>query len=147
MCRTFGTSFLMTGIPIYFVELWKSGGGMMNFLKKLFSQENKQFFSSVAGVSKKNVDGTKRQDIINKLRNGEKLILEPESDNPHDKNAVKVLTTSGKQIGYLNQSLAYDISPKLKYGDKVNVSIKEITGGTKDKPTLGVNIQVTIIAS
>ncbi len=107
----------------------------------------KEFFSSVAGVSHKNGDGTFRQKIIGHgVYAGMPLTLRLEDDNPYDRNAIALLTNAGEQVGYLNARLASDVRDWLGCGERVSVTVKEVTGGTPDKPTRGVNILVTVAA-
>lgn len=83
---------------------------------------------------------------------GRKLVLVPEPENPVDSNAVAVYLERSRligknqhyHIGYLNGRLAEDVQTAWTKGQTVTAKITEITGGTKDKPTRGVNILVTI---
>ncbi len=53
-------------------------------------------------------------ECVDRLKTNDQLILAPERDNPHDKNAVAVLAVgaSGRKvkIGYVPRYLAYDVS-------------------------------------
>jgi hypothetical protein len=69
----------------------------------------RRFFAHVAGESFRNADGSERQAIIARCRVGEPLVLEHEPDNPHDINAIRVLRTTGEQIGYLTRELAGEV--------------------------------------
>lgn len=101
------------------------------------------FFTKVAGVTRKNTDGTDRQKILKNCKRGEQLRLIHEPI-PQDKNAVKVCRENGEQIGWLNSILAAEIAPRLDKGSKVDAEISEITGGGffsgKD---YGCNIKLT----
>ena len=66
----------------------------------------RHFFAHVAGESFRNDDGTDRQAIIARCRVGDWLFLVPEPDNAHDDNAIRVLTESGQQIGYVERGMA-----------------------------------------
>jgi HIRAN domain len=66
----------------------------------------RHFFAQVAGESYANDDGTDRQTTIASCRVGEPLILDAEPGNPEDENAVRVLRRDGKQIGYLERTMA-----------------------------------------
>ena len=46
------------------------------------------------------------------------------------------------QIGYLNAGLAEGITCDLDQGWRVSARVKEITGGFRGKPTLGVNVEM-----
>jgi hypothetical protein len=83
-----------------------------------------------------------RQDDLKHCKAGESVILEPEPDNPHDKNAIAIRRFVGNRalIGYIPRLLAE------RWGGKVPVHtsarIKEILGGTPEKPTLGALIEL-----
>ena len=111
------------------------------------------FHSKVAGVSAKNADGYPRQKyILAFCKAGVPLILKREPDNPHDANAVAVsikartliVFSAEVQIGYLNADVASEIAPYIDSGGTVRAEITEVTGGTDEKPTLGVNILLTM---
>jgi hypothetical protein len=97
------------------------------------------FYSKVAGVSHKNDDGSDRQEIIRKYCKPKMpLILQRELENKYDPNATAIyIEVDGKkyQIGYVSSAAARDLRI-----EKYNVTIKDITGGTQDQKTLGVNI-------
>jgi hypothetical protein len=100
------------------------------------------FFSSIAGVSHPNDDGTSRQQIIARCRVGERLILRADPSNQYDPSAVKVLRSSGEQLGYLHAYIAPDIQPDLLNGIEVPCCISDLTGGYGHKYTRGVNIYI-----
>jgi len=76
------------------------------------------------------------------------LILKRESDNSYDKNAIAVWVkarafiffTDEVQIGYLNTDVAEELARYIDKGGNILGEIIEVTGGTREKPTLGVNI-------
>ena len=78
--------------------------------------------------------------------------MKREPNNPHDKNAISVwikaralvLFADTVQIGYLGAEVAEELAPIIDRGGKVEAKITEVTGGTKDKEALGVNIEVSI---
>ncbi|MBW1723596.1 MAG: HIRAN domain-containing protein [Deltaproteobacteria bacterium] len=63
----------------------------------------------VAGVSFKNPDNTSRYKVIRDCKAGDTVILEHESGNRHDKNAIRVLDASGRQMGFLPSETAASI--------------------------------------
>ncbi|HEY4310548.1 MAG TPA: HIRAN domain-containing protein [Pirellulales bacterium] len=63
--------------------------------------ESTAFVSSVAGVSFKNSNNTRRQRIVRESHLGEAVLLEHEDGNRHDANAIRVLRANGEQLGYL----------------------------------------------
>lgn len=59
----------------------------------------------VAGVSHTNRDGSSRQNMLYMLGHGDTLWMEREPSNPHDPNALRVMSQYG-QIGYAPRQLA-----------------------------------------
>jgi len=106
------------------------------------SNDIKHFYTKVAGVSYLNDDGTNRQIIARKCRRGDVLLLAPEENNPHDKNAVRVLRKNGEQLGYLTARCATGVATNISHGYKYGVFVTNLTGGTSRKPTRGVNLIV-----
>lgn len=104
----------------------------------------KHFHSKIVGVTHKNADGSSRQAIIGKCTPLEKLTLENDEHNPHDPNAVMVLRSNGKQLGFMNTTLASEIVSKSQRGYRYAVFVKNITGGTLGKESLGVNILIVV---
>ncbi|MCZ6556600.1 MAG: HIRAN domain-containing protein, partial [SAR324 cluster bacterium] len=74
---------------------------------------------------------------------GEALALVREPLNSHDSNAVAIFTMSGQQLGYISRDLSAEIAERLDRGSPVTARISDITGGTAERPTFGVNIEVT----
>lgn len=83
-----------------------------------------------------------RQDAIRRCREGHRVVLKREPENPHDANAVAVLRENGEQIGYLSRDNAEWVAEVMDKGKQVEAKIKRITGGTRDKPSRGVVIEV-----
>ncbi len=93
--------------------------------------------------------GTPRQKIVGShVRAGTKLITTLEPDNPEDPNAVALVLESGIfrkrrfHLGYLSREVARDVAELLRSGKKLKVVVTDVTGGTKEKPTRGVNIVI-----
>lgn len=101
------------------------------------------FYTKLAGVSKKNEDGRRRQEVIEEdLYEGLDLHLEREPDNPYDTNAVAVFASEyGDQVGYLSGKIAEELAPLMDRGQLVTCQVAEITGDYDQ--TRGVNVQVT----
>lgn len=110
------------------------------------------FPSKVAGVTAKNSDGQPRQNYIRAFcKPGMTATLIREPNNEYDKNAVGVwikarsliFFTADVQIGYLNADIAPEVARHMDKGGKMLCEITEVTGGTRGKSTLGVNILLT----
>jgi len=97
---------------------------------------------SIVGEAQTNRDGSDRQKIIAHCKAGQAVRLRREPKNPHDPNAVAVVTTKGGQIGYLSRADAASVVSLFDDGVKTSASIWKIVGGTKDKPSRGVLIDV-----
>ena len=99
--------------------------------------------SKVVGVSQNNDNGSSRQEIIEKeVAEEDSLILKPEPDNTFDRNAVKVLSKFGNQIGYLNRDLAEKVSPALENSTKMYVKASWVNG----EKMLGVGIRIELVS-
>jgi len=113
--------------------------GLLNDNFKIYSG----FYSRVAGITHENDDGSSRQDIIRTCSIGDQLFMQP-SPFGKFKNATKLFTKDGKQIGWLTERVAgefFNLLNDNKY--KFYIEITEITGGYSDKPNLGCNIRFT----
>ncbi len=82
------------------------------------------------------------QDAVRRCREGDRVLLKREPDNPHDANAVAVLRESGEQIGHLSRDHAEWVAEVMDKGRQVEAKITRITGGTRGKPNRGVVIDV-----
>src|SRR5437870_2054982 len=98
-------------------------------------EEAGAFHTKVAGVT---FEG--RQETVQALRPGDALMLRREPDNPHDPHAVKVVTASGTQIGYLSARVASRLAPSIDSGTRYAAAVSQITGG--GERSYGVNIYV-----
>jgi hypothetical protein len=99
-------------------------------------------FAKVAGVSFPNDDGSERQEIITRCFAGEQLILQHDAYNEYSIFATKVLRLNGEQLGHAPEYLAQRIVERAEQGYAVCGVLLEVTGGTFDRPTRGVNFVV-----
>jgi HIRAN domain. len=60
-----------------------------------------------------------RQDTIRRCREGERVILKREPNNPYDKNAIAVLGQNGDQIAYLSRDNAAWVAELMDKGEAV----------------------------
>ena len=127
----------------------KAGEGQKKPQAKGEIMASETFYSKLAGVSARNPDGFERQRLIRSFcKPGMPLIFRREPDNPYDKNAIGVwiktrvffFFTKEIQMGYLNLDVAKELSKLMDRGGSVSGYISEVTGGTRDKENLGVNI-------
>lgn len=101
----------------------------------------RSIYTKVAGVTHDNGDGTSRQEIIARCREGEHLLLARDPANLYDTNAVEVRRENGEQLGYLSADWAEEIGPRIDRGWVYVVRLKNITGGGDHDH--GVNITLT----
>lgn len=104
-------------------------------------------FAKVAGVTFPNGDGSERQVIIRRCKSGERLILRHEPDNEYSEFAIQVLRENGEQLGHAPEYLAERICQELESGYQAVGFLKSVTGGTRDKPTRGVNFLAVFMAA
>ncbi|MEO1496839.1 MAG: HIRAN domain-containing protein [Planctomycetota bacterium] len=98
------------------------------------------FYAKIAGVSHDNQDGSSRQSIIRLCEVGEQLRLDHDEGNEHDRFAVKLIRSTGEQVGYLPSDLARQVVQRSSTGTRYAAFIQDLTGGTPDKPTRGANL-------
>ena len=107
----------------------------------------RSFLVGVRGESHPNEDGSSRQDLIRQLRSNEPVVLEPDPQNIHDRHAVKVLNSVGKQLGFL-PSDARDSDALLK-GEPIAATVHAVRGGTNwfkrllGKKSVGLVLRLT----
>ena len=87
------------------------------------------FYGRVAGTIHANDDGSSRQAEIETLKPRDELRLDPDPDNPHDKNAVRVVAPSGVQVGHLESRLAGETVRRLRSGMQSRCFVSNVTGG------------------
>ena len=105
-------------------------------------QSQETIYSKLVGVTRTNRDGTNRQEIIAELcYQGQQLLL-MRAPNQYSQNNLDVYVAY--QVGQVNPELADLLTPILDQGKAVRAHVTEITGGSEDKPTRGVNVSFTI---
>lgn len=101
---------------------------------------SKTHSTQIAGVTFGN-----RQNLIQLLEVGEKLLLIREPDNPHDPNAIMVEHSQYGQLGYIPRSLAVQVASELDCaGGIAEAVVIALTGGTSDYPHRGALISFTV---
>ena len=99
-------------------------------------------YSKLSGVTHHNADGTNRQDIIADLCYGGQPLLLRREPNQFSYDNIGVYVAY--QVGYVNPEIAEVLAAILDEGGVVEAQITDITGGTEDKPTMGVNVAFRI---
>jgi len=111
-------------------------------------QQYKNFHTNISGVTYENPDRTSRQEIIRRFcKPGMPVVLIREPYNQYGDQTVgvwlnKLVNKRIMQIGYIKSEIAEEIADQIDRGLVVLAEIEEVTGGTKDKPTFGVNLIV-----
>jgi single-stranded-DNA-specific exonuclease len=93
------------------------------------------FMTRVRGVSFED-----RQSLCACLKEGDRLSLLRQPNNPADGNAICCMTENGDQLGYLSRQIAAQLAPLMDLGVEYGAVVLQVTGG-QDK-LFGVNIQV-----
>jgi hypothetical protein len=96
---------------------------------------------AVHGEAQRNSDGTSRQDIIARLKEGEYVSLIREPENQYDRNAVRVDSTLGT-IGYIPASQCAAIGALLKASSPRKCYIDKIAGSDDRFSNLGVWLKI-----
>ncbi len=82
-----------------------------------------------------------RQEVVARLRQGDRVWLDREPTNPYDCNAITVCRENGEQIGYLNRYLAASLIPYFKvYGYPVKGRVALLMGSGFGGYSLGCMI-------
>lgn len=100
------------------------------------------FHANIAGVTFSNPDGTSRQELIRRCRIGDEILLIRDRNNKHDASAVIAMHRVG-QLGWIKSAGLEEFAEFLDRRGRATAKICQLTGGTRDKPTLGVNIEIT----
>jgi len=64
--------------------------------------------------------------VLDTLQLGQVLVLESEPDNPHDPDAIKVLTPEGVHLGYIPMDYSSALSQLLVVGEELEARITQI---------------------
>jgi hypothetical protein len=108
------------------------------------SGEKRNWLVAVVGESFNNDDGTSRQAIIARCRQGEPMQLIREPDNKYDEDAIKVCRANGEQIGYIGRDDNYRFAEDLDRGHRFIVEIAFINPASGKKKNAGVVLRVAV---
>ena len=103
------------------------------------------FYIEASGVTKKNDDGSDRQEILKHCRPGEILLLVREAEDFHEDGVIKIIRSNGEQIGVVGKNTADKIAQDMDWGFHFRAEIADITRRKGRKKTLGCNIKVTLV--
>lgn len=125
----------------------KHGGDPRDFADAVADALGGDWFpAKVVGVTHRNDDRTSRQSAIKRLESLDSLDLVPETTNPYDPNAIRVMggyfaknfEWIDRQIGYLDSRLAGETTRAMKRGTRYLCFVLDVTG--ENEPHRGVNI-------
>src|SRR5947207_6362521 len=105
------------------------------------------FQTKLYGVTFRNADGGKRQEIIPRCQAGDPLLLVREPGNPHDRCAIAVCTQAGGQLGYIGYHQSRELAAEIDAGRKVTCEIVRVTGGGGwlcFRRRYGVNVRLVV---
>ena len=94
------------------------------------------FRQRVVGVSR-------YADAVERCFEGQNAELVRDPGNIHDRNAIEVCV-GGQQTGFISRYEAETLAPAMDGGDKVEAFVDQITGGTYDKPSIGIILKITL---
>lgn len=79
--------------------------------------------------------------IAREVRSGDVVVLQRDAANRYSRNAVAVLTQSGRQIGFVPEDDAEDLAPLLDAGNRYAARVKKILQGSSHQiPVIVVEI-------
>lgn len=83
-----------------------------------------------------NDDGSSRQRTLRRMKAGDEVLLQAEPTNPHDKNAVRVLTkgrmlSGSRQFAYIPRDSAARIAGNLAQGYRYTAALVRIRGNAR----------------
>jgi hypothetical protein len=133
-------------LPSALIDTYTEKLRWMTSLKNNGFKVFRSFYSTAAETSGLNEDGSSRQDIIGRCKAGDKLFpaIAPFSKS---KNVIKLMTKDNRQIGLLNQKVAFEFYNLINdSNNKFDIEISEITisiSGDYDKPVKSCYIRFT----
>lgn len=96
----------------------------------------------VVGESHDNADGSNRQDELLECEPGETIGLVREPQNPHDPNAVLVLSARDVGIGYLAREDSALIAPAIDAGRPFTAKLHCLRGGVPGAASYGAKVSI-----
>jgi hypothetical protein len=139
-----GASTLLVLLALAFIWIWSGESRPQPPVRRRAGTDARSFHTRVVGVTFTNPDGAQRQGIIYECQVGEELLLIREPGNRFDPNAIKVCRASGEQFGHISSDVAVRMAGEMDGGKEFHAFISELTGGTRSKPTRGVNIEIYV---
>jgi hypothetical protein len=98
------------------------------------------YSEEVVDVYKKNLNGSRRQSYIRRLKAGDPIQLYRDPNNSEDPNAIKVHSKKG-QIGSIKTFRAQELAPQMDRGYVTECNVKELLPD-QDKNVYGIVINI-----
>ena len=122
-------------------------------VERLFARAEDYLGDGALGIEEAGAFNTKvvgvtfegRQEVVRTLAAGDVLRLQREPGNRVDPHAIQVLTSQGRQVGYLSARIAARLAPSMDTGTRYSATVSQITGGPTEQNgerSTGVNIYV-----
>lgn len=100
---------------------------------------------TASNVIKSKIRGTTFRDFDwAVIEDGDTLVLEQETGNVYDVNAIKAIHAAAGFVGYIGKDLAAQLAPTIDGGATATAIVEEVTGGTGAAPNRGINITITV---
>lgn len=96
--------------------------------------------TKIVGVTYNSQDGINRQELISKLKRGDRLTLKRGWDSYYPE-AIGLFNDHGQDLGNLSAELADEIGTDLDSGKEMYAEVMDITGGGPDR-NYGCNIRI-----
>ncbi len=97
----------------------------------------------VVGTKYTNDDGSSRQEELRLCSPGERVTLERQPDNPHDRRAVAVISCRGTCLGYLSRTHCW-VGSKIDRGYDVRAVVERVKAPHVEDDILGLVILINM---
>ena len=118
-------------------ELFERASDILSRDEYSYLADARSFHTKAVGVS---FEG--RQAVAATLVAGDMLQVERRANNAYDTNAMALVASSGRQVGFLRRQIAAVLAPEADAGTVFEARVLGVTGGG-DGRSYGVNVQVS----
>jgi len=109
-----------------------------NQIYRLIMAERKEIITPVRGIP---YEG--REEYASQVVQGEHLLLEPESDNIYDPNAIKIMYRD-HQIGYVQSDVAKIVAREILVGTQVSAIVSTVAAPTENYPYPWIEVLIQL---
>ena len=118
-------------------ELFEHAQEILSRDEYAYLADARSFHTKAVGVS---FEG--RQAVAATLVPGDMLQVERRANNAYDTNAMALVASNGRQVGFLRRQIAAVLAPEADSGTVYEARVLAVTGGGEGR-SLGVNVQVS----